>query len=369
MDWTTTGYSYDVTVAVVHQTDVNNVLGILSGVQLSNMSISENYYSDSRVQAKLTTMVDEDDDDGYISNARLRIIVSIPSRFWSKTLFTGYVSDIDTVIESGYCKKTYTLEGTIWGLLEHKVSSSVTIAKGASLVKTWESLLKNQTKMQYSTSGSQDHLMGNTVVYEAGSNLSTILFELSSGYDRMDVDGSGVITLKKYTSPSNRTSSRIIDYKDSLGLSIAPLSAQDTAYEAPGRAIVTATINEQDAKDSTKTVSKTIVGVYDAPSSHATSINTRGWLRARSDSYSGVSETPTKAELDKLAKKNWEDNQSKGIEWTVKTVYADYHAGDVVDLVAPYISSGSKTYTHKVLISAVETDLDTFTQNLTMKEV
>lgn len=369
MDWTVTGYSYDVTVAVVHQTDVNNVLGILSGVQLSNMRISENYYSDSRVQAKLTTMVDENESDGYIPNARLRIILSIPSRFWSKPLFTGYVSDVDTVIESGYCKKSYTLEGTIWGLLEHKVSSPVTIAKGVSLVNTWTSLMKNQTKMQYSTAGSQDHNMGSTAVYEAGSNLSTVLFELSSGYDRMDVDGNGVVTLKKYISPKRMTSSRVIDYKDSLGLSMAPLSAQDTAYEAPGRAIVTATITEQDTKDENKTVSKVIVGVYDAPSSHATSIHTRGYLRARSDSYSGTKEKPTKSDLDKIAQDNWEANQSKGIEWTVNTVYADYHAGEVVDLVAPYISSGKKEYTHKVLISAVETSLDTLTQSLTMKEV
>lgn len=369
MDWTVTGYSYDVTVAVVHQTDVHKVLGILSGVQLSGMRISENYYSDSRVQAKLTTMVDEDESDGYVKNARLRIILSIPSRFWSKTLFTGYVSDVDTVIESGYCKKSYTLEGTIWGLLEHKVSSPVTISKGVSLVSTWNTLMRTQTKMQYSASGAKDHLMGSTAIYEAGSNLSTILFELSSGYDRMDVDGDGTVTLKEYLSPANRTPTRVIDYKDSLGLSMAPLSAQDTSYEAPGRAIVTATVTEQDAKDENKTTTKVIVGAYDAPSSHATSIETRGWLRARSDAYSGTNDKPSKSELDKIAKDNWEDNQSKGIEWTVNTVYADYHAGEVVNLVAPYISSGKTEYTHKVLISAVETSLDTLTQSLTMKEV
>lgn len=370
MDWTKTGYAYDVVVNVVHQTDVNNVLGLLSGVQLEGMTVSENYYSDSRIQAKLTTIVPEGESDGYIKHARLRINMSIPSRFWSEDLITGYVSDVDVDVESGYTKRIYTIEGTLWGLLEHKIKAPITISKGSNLVSVWKSLMADQTRMQYSTEGSQDHTFSSTVVYEAGSNLSTVLFEMSSGYDRIDSDGHGVVTLKKYIAPSNQEPSRTLDYKDDSGLLLSPIKANDTSYEAPGRAVVTATVSQDDPNNEGKMIQKVIVGSYDAPDSHQTSLATRGWLRGRSDSYSGNSETPTTDELNTIAKQNWEAEQSKGVEWTVSSVFADYHVGEVLMLVVPYNFGESKaSYNHKVLISSVQTNLSTLVQNLTMKEV
>lgn len=368
MDWKDTGYSYSIDVSVVHQTNVDYVLGSLSGVQTSGMTISENYYSDSRVQAKVSTVVKDGESDGYIKNARLRIIMSIPERQYIKELMTGYVSDIEEKSEHGYTKRSYTLEGTIWGLLDHKISDSITIAKGAKMIATWESLMKTLTKMQYSTDGAQDILFGNVILYEPGTSLSTVLFELSSGQDRMDVDGHGVVTLRKYTPPSKVTTSRIIDYNDLKGLSMTPLSRTTAEYEAPGRAIVTATVSGTDSKgEATQNV---IAGYYDAPAEHPSSLQTRGWLSARTDSYNGSGENPSKSELNTIAKKNWESVQDKGIEYSGTTVFADYHAGDVVTLIGPStLESDAPISAHKVLIKSVSTNLEQFSQDLSMKEV
>lgn len=368
IDWTKTGYSYDIVVNVVHQTNVDDVLGMLSGVQLSGMTVTSKYYSDSRDQAKLTTIVPEGESDGYIKNARLRIVMSIPSRFWSEELITGYVSDVDTVVESGYTKRTYTIEGTLWGLLEHKTNSAITIGSGAGLIKTWRNLMEGQTRMQFDTSRAQDHSFSSTIVYEAGTVLATLLFEISSGYDRMTNDGHGRVILAKYTEPSNMTPEKVIDYKDTIGLSMAPLSANDASYESPGEAIVTANISTKDPNDENKTIQTVVVGHYRAPDSHPTSIATRGFMRSRSDSYNGSGNNPTKDELNGIAEKNWKANQDKGITWTVSSVFADYHAGEVVTLVAPYGFEGSD-YSHKVLISEVQTNMDYLTQDLTLKEV
>lgn len=368
VNWKQTGYSYDVVVNVVHQTNVDKVLGMLSGVQLSGMTVTQKYYSDSRDQAKLTTIVPEGESDGYVKNARLRIIMSIPSRFWSEELITGYVSDVDTVVESGYTKRTYTIEGTMWGLLEHRTHASITIGKGATLLKTWSDLMRTMTLMQFDTSKAQDHSFGSNIIYEAGTVLATLLFEISSGYDRMVNDGHGRVVLFKYTAPSNMTPTRVIDYKDTLGLSMAPLSANDTSYESPGEAIVTANISQEDPNDSSKTVQVVKVGYKAAPEGHPTSLAVRGFMRSRVDTYNGSAEKPSQDELNSQAENNWNNNQDKGITWTVSSVFADYHAGEVITLVAPYGFEGS-SYSHKVLVSEVQTNMDYLTQDLTLKEV
>lgn len=360
MDWTKTGYPYLVEALVVDQNNVDIILGNLHGFVYQGASVNENYNSDSRVQAKLSTIVDEGASDGYIKQARLRMNLHIPSRDYMDEFVTGYVSNISEKTEHGYTRRDYTIEGTIWGLLEHKIAAPVTVSKGAKLIKSWTSLM-SLTRMQYSTSGAQDHAFTKPTVYEVGTSLGTILFELSSGYDRMDNNGHGLVTLSKYVEPSKREATRTIDFTDPRGLAKQPIELTSSEWEAPGRAIVTATVSKTD--DDGKTTQEVIVGSYDAPASHTTSISSRGWLRARSDTYSGVSENPSKNELNTEAKKNWTNAQGKYRQWTIPTVFANYHAGEVVNLIF------SNDEMVKVLIESVRTDFEAFSQDLTVKEV
>lgn len=360
MDWYKTGYSYAVNVLTVSPTDVRKTLGELKGVQLDTVSISENYYSDSRIQAKLTTVTKEEESDGYIPYARLRIVLSIPSQDWIEPLVTGYVSDISESKEHGYIKRSYTIEGTMWGLLDHVMKDSVTIGKGAKMVSIWCSLMEKQTKMQFDTTNSQDHLFSNTIVYEAGSKLGTILFEISESYSRMDTDGYGVVTLRKYTAPAKRGADRKVFFNQFKNITLPPTSNTTSDYDNPGRVVVTASVSiEKDGK----TTQQVVVGSYDAPASDKNSINIRGYLTGITESYSGVSENPSKSELDSVAKKKYTDAQSTGKEWDASSVFANYHAGEVIT----YIHSNLEE--SKCLIKTVNTNLASFTQDLTLKEV
>lgn len=366
MDWENTGYSYNVDVLVVDQRNVEIILGSLSGVQLEGLTITENYYSDSRIQAKVSTIVGESESDGYIQNARLRIIMSIPLRAWTEELITGYVSDIDLTYQSGYAKRTYTIEGTLWGLLNHKIGKSLAIASGSTLRDVIVKQIMPQTRMQYSLSNFLDHRFNSAIVYEAGSNLSTVLFETTSGYDRVNNDGHGTIVISKYTAPSNMTPTKTLDFHDSRGLLMAPLSYNDTSYSAPGRAIVTTTVSKD--KGDGKTEQVTISGYYDAPASDRTSIEQRGYIIARSDSWNRSGDNPSERDLAQEAKNNWQSAQDKGIEWTVDTVFGDYHTGEVINIIAATSKSEASSI-HKVLISGVQTELANLTQKLTLKEV
>ena len=362
IDWTDTGYSYLVEVLVVNQTNVDLVEGVLEGFVYQGATVTENYNSDSRVQAKISTIVREGTSDGYKKHCRLRIVLSIPSRNWSEEFVTGYVTNITEKTEHGYTKRDYTIEGTMWGLIEHKIVSPIIIGKNAGLLKIFSDTMK-LTKMQFTTSKAQQRIFTKETVYEVGTNLSTVFFELASGTNRLDNTGHGVVELKKYVEPSKREADRTVDFYDLRGLMLHPLELTSTEWEAPGRAIVTATISDTDSKG--KTTQKVVAGYYDAPASHHTSLATRGWLRARTDVYNGVSETPSKSELNNEAKKNWEKSQSKFRTWKASSVFADYHAGEVLNLVL----DDSNTSTVKVLVESVRTDFETFTQDLTMKEV
>ena len=367
IDWSDTAYTYVTEVAVVSQTNVNTILGYLSGVQLSGMTVTENYNSDSRVQAKVSTVVAEGTSDGYVSDARLCFILLIPSRSWSEELVTGYVTNYSEKSEHGYIKRDYTIEGTIWGLLNHKVDSLVSIGKGTGLIATWNKLM-GLTKMQYSSAGAQDHNWPDTTTYEAGTNLGTLLFEVSSGYNRMDTNGHGVVLLKKYVEPSIREAEYTIDFASLRGLAMSPLQKSFSKWEAPGRAIVTTTVSKED-KDG-NTVQEVITGSYDAPDTHFTSINTRGWLRGRLDSYTGAKDNPTKTDLEVEAKKNWEKSLSdSSVTWTASSVFSDYHAGDVAMLITQGDAAKGNYTGRKVLLENVVTNLENFTQDLTMKEV
>lgn len=365
MDWTDTGYEYVIEVLVVSPMNVDETLGVLQGVVGQGATVTENYYSDSRVQAKLSTIVSEGESDGYIDNARLRINIMIPSRNWFEEFVTGYVTNISEKSEHGYTRRDYTIEGTLWGLLNHKISVPVTIGNGVKRNKVWKDLLGTLTKMQYTAEGAPDrtYTPSSPIVYEVGTNLSTVLFGLASGDTRMDTNGHGVVTLKAYTEPSKREADRTVDFSDMRGLALYPLEMSSTKWEAVGRAIVTATVSKTDSEG--KTTQEVISGSYDAPASNFTSINKRGWLNARSDSYTGVSENPSTTELANEAKKNWESAQGKYRTWTAGSVFANYHAGEVINLV---LNTPQKT-TVKVLIQSVRTDLEAFTQDLTMKEV
>ena len=72
--------------------------------------------------------------------------------------------------------------------------------------------------------------------------------------------------------------------------------------------------------------------------------------------------------LQKRGLKNWKAAQDKGIEWTVDTVFGDYHVGEVINIIAAASKSESISV-HKVLISGVQTELANLTQKLTLKEV
>ena len=352
MYWAKLGYTPILYVDVVSQLNVNNVLGSLKNVSIADSSITENYNSDTRVQAKVVTVSRNGESDGYIENGRLRMILSIPTRDWTATLFTGFVTDMNESDNDGYIKRTYTLESTIWGLTDQYMHIYVTISKGARVKVIMEDLLKQHTTFQYDLSNAKDRTFGDTKVYDVGTSLLNIFMEINDGYNRLEVDPFGKFLLKEYKKPKNQTASKTIDYADVNTLTMDELTKSTNATDCPGRTIVISRGGD-----------KLVSSHYDPSESAASSQKTRGWLKVKTAQYNGSAKDPGISELHSQAQKLWEDNQDKGIEWGVKTYFANYHAGEVVNLIPRKQSS------RKCLISNVDTSFGDMTQKLTCKEL
>ena len=350
--WPKIGYTPILYADLVSPLNVGTVIGTLHNISIADSSITEQYYSDTRIQGKIVTICKNGESDGYIDNARIRMILSIPTRDWSKTLITGFVSGIEESDSDGFTKRTYNVESTIWGLSNHLMHIYVNVKNGDSLKAFLTNLLKNETKFQYNLSNAKDSTFGDTKVYDVGTSLLNIIMEVNEKINRVDVDADGRLIFTPYADPKTISASKTIDYEDHLTLTMEEMTKSTNAFDRPGRTIVISRNGQQ-----------VISSHYDPPATDESSQQTRGWLMVKTAQYGGKKKEPTIQDLHNEATELWKNSQDKGIEYDVKTYFADYHAGEVINLIPRKRSS------KKCLISSVDTSFGDFTQKLTCREL
>lgn len=364
VDWHDLEHDWEVAALLVSQHNCNSIIGELRGVESSGCNVTEGYYVDTRVSAQVTTVVPTGTSDGYIKNARVRIVLRVPRWGWERELITGFVTDIHPTEQHGMVRRVYSLDSSLWGISEDALTSKVTCAAGSKALTVCRKLLKDRG-IEYDDSGAQDRTIAKVTVYEPATMLLNMMFDLTSGASRVGVSGHGPITFRKYVEPSKRTPSVVIDPDDRRTLVVGDISENDDTWELPGAAIVTASVSKsQTVNGKSTTTHETRAGVYQAPNSHVASRNNRGYLRFVKDTYAGSKEEPSNAELETAAREKWNANQDKGRSWDLTVLYMDLHEGDMVTLVRP---DGR----HKCLVQTVDTNLDarSRTQRLTLKKV
>ena len=360
MRWDEVDHEWILDVTVVSQHDLSATISVLDGVDPSGCSVDEGYRTDTRASARVTTVVPEGESDGYVVDARLRITLSVPSRGWSRELFTGYVTNVQEDVEDGSVTRVYELDSTLFGIAKDLIPWQVTCAAGASMLDAVRSLL-DMARMPHSLDGAVDRRFGSAVCYERGDALLHMCYDLTGSTDRIDVDGHGRITVRPYKAPSQRAATRLIDDSDPTTLSIGAARRTSNAFERPGRGIVTASKSEQGPDGKSKSV--TIAGWYDSPPESETSSARRGYTIAAKRGYEGASEHPTQDELNTEARQFWRDSQNIGAEWRRDVLYQDLHEGDVVN----FTPHGRETV--KCIVATCKTDFGDMTQSLTLEEV
>lgn len=318
------------------------VTGALRGLVPSSVTVTEGYYTDTRVQAKLST-VTRDGDDGW-DGGRIRVVHSRPGL--RESLVTGYVTDYDETVEGGLVRREYTLDSSLYAISKDLFPWKYSVGGQASMVEAVRHVL-DMCGREHDLSRARDRRVQGTVVYDLGESALSVVFDLAGDTDRVGVDGEGRIVLTPYTPPSGREPGTTIDTAGPMV--VGQVKATTSRYQTPGRVIVRSGSGDGERW-----------GTYDAPAGAASSSASRGYMVATVET--STAREPSQQDLDAAARRSWEASQDTGEEWELTVVGIGLHQGDVVRLV-------HEGRAHRCLVKSATLSLSSMSEKLTLKGV
>lgn len=347
MMWEDTAHSWEVVAQAVDPHDPDAVLGEVSGLDLSGCTVTEGYYTDTRVSADVRTI----GEDGWPDLSRIRLTLRVPEWGWSRDLVTGFVTGVRHSEQRGTRSTSYELDSTLWALSVDVLDHRVVVGSMGSMVAAARSLIES-CGFAHDLSGAQDRLYQSAVVWEPGDSPLGVLFDLCGSDSRLDVDGRGLVTMRRYVAPSMRTPQYDLDPTSPRTLVLSdPIEEEPGDLEVPGKAVALASTGNDQQQAASAHVA----------SSARSSWERRGYWLAEAYHWQGQGE-PNTTQLAAYASNMLAAAQGSTRRWTLSVGYMDARAGDVCRL---RLGDGW----HRVLVQTVETALGYRTQRLTLKEV
>ena len=350
MDWTSLGKKWRVRFVQVNPTDLDTTMGELADVDITSASISEAYYSDTRVQASIKCL-----DSAWTRQAWVRVIAEVPDEGYSEELGTFLVTGDDADESNGTWTTTLSCESALYALDLQAAKRPFVVANGAMAKQAMESTL-GWCGRDYVDNDAPDHMMGGDVVFETGSSILERLYDLADRCDiRLDVDGHGRVTLDRYVLPANRSSSFAIDLKASDSIALDGISRTSNYLEIPTECIVSYTSGSGD--DATE-----IQGY--AENGGRVAIGERGYVVSKVVSLTEMA-PETFERADAIARERLDKASNESAEWTLTTEYMPIRIGAVGTLRNhgdPYYSGDQK-----VMVKSRDIDLKDMTMKLTLK--
>ena len=338
--WKDVTYVPDLQVQMIDPHNINKSRGVLSGV--TKVSITDGYYSDTKVSGKLETIA-----DNYIQGSWIRILVD------NEPVGTFGVAKVDPKQAPEKTEeKSYDLQSVLWMLDADMTGNMYTIAANTKASTVLKSIANTCGKTLELVAGHYDGLYKSAVSYERTDSFRKILADVcdTSG-NELSVNGKGVITVDKYKSPSNKSVSWTIDADDPRGIVLDPgYEDSDETGSAYNRTVVVATNNDQ-----------TIVASSDAPSSSPISSYVRGWTRAQVHQVSDM-QPFNYNKANQLVNTYAPSDRSQGIQRDSTCMYFPVKGGEVVE----WVQDGK---TSKYLVQTVDNDFDAWTSKLTLKKI
>lgn len=322
----------------------------LQGVDISSVSITEDYLSDTRVQAKLSYY-----DTGQVvdRNKFVRIVAKLEDEGYSVMLGTFIPTSDDVSIENGVRKTTLTLESTLYGISKEILYSAWVCTKGSTAQTNWRKILSNIERKYREKSNFGNRTYTQAVITEAGETVLSALYACMDFSDnRLGVDGDGYITIEARDMPRYKTESFNIDV--TAGMVANGIVRSSNELSRPGHAVVKATNGKN-----------VLYGNWYNPNSRKRA--QIGYVQSVYKTMSDV-ETFTQSSLNSLAAQLGQEEGTEDLTWEITTPYMPISAGDVgtisnVDDIAEYQG------VNKVLVKERELDLSTMTQKLTLRSV
>ena len=324
----------------------------LTGVKLSDSSITWGYYTDTRVSGTIKVL-----NSNHIDHSLIRVVHTIPDWGYSDTLATLLVTGDDAERDNGAWVTTYTCHSMLTMLEDDLLRCMFCARKGNKASDLLKNLL-NDCGHKYRISGSAHdyrYSADGTALAFGASALSGVNDVCGTSNNRVDVDGSGVITISAYTAPANITPAWSIDLTDSRTNVVDDISRSSSRLSTPTREIVYCTTTDSNNN------SVTYFGYADATTGETAA--KRGYVLAEVQS---VQDLTSNAAATASAKSYLADNVDEDREWKIKLLYMPMKIGQTAYITFP---DGDDEGRHHCLIKEIDLALDTLIMSVTLKEV
>lgn len=335
-----------ITLQRVTPRHVDDVIGEVPHIVLSDCSLTFGYYTDNRVQGSICYEGTWDGDLSY-----LRLVHECPDYGYRNELATLVIDSITDTSQKGSVKTKLTCQSMLWALADDKTDWCYAIGAGALANDVVASICDEGGFQHLVMPGAGDHRYQQTVVYKIEDSRLSILFDAAADAgNRLDVDGHGRITVTHYTPPAERDPDWLLDANSPRSIVIDEGDDKETSLgDAYGRTIVVYTNgNEQ------------VAGGVEAPSDAIASWQRRGYLRANVHTLNEMN-PPTREHAAQIAKSYQSEDIDVGVKRNIKCMYFPIVAGDMVR----YIDTAGNSA--KYLAQEVTANLADMTVNLTLK--
>lgn len=354
MDWHDLTIPHETHAYMVSQNNPDLTLGELQGIDWGSSSVSADFENDNRTSGKLSVV-----DTNWIRGSFIRIYAEYPDV--QIPLGTYVVADDPAERKDGAWSGDLELQSMIWTLEQNKDVQQWTVAQGAMALDAVKQML-DFCKRQYRVDG-PDAAVGSHVLYESGTTFRERLYDLCSiSGNRLDVDGMGVITIKRDVPAAQITPSFEFDLESPDGIAADGIQRSTDFLSSPGRVAVAYRWSDSNEGES---VQHEVVGWVDADG-YASEAQ-RGYMVT---DFRVVSELdpPTQQAAQEEARKAMDELGGEHVEWKLTTMFVPIWEGDAVTLVVP---DGEERYRGRrhCLVKSVDIELRHLTMQLTLVEV
>ena len=350
-DWSRLGKRWRVRAVQVSPTNMDRVIGELADVDMTSATVTENYYSDTRVQASLAFL-----GDAWERQSWVRILAEIPEEGYSCELGTFYAGADDASESNGTWKTSLALDSAL-SALDQKALLGCYVISAGSMVKPALTRLIGWCGRTYADCGAGDYRITSDVVYDTGESVLSCLYDMADLCGiRLDVDGHGRVTLEPYVEPRNRPETFVIDMGSADSIAHDGVSRTSNYLEIPTECVVIYTSGSGDGEvriEATATNESGRVGW-----------GQRGYAVTKVVSLSEMSpETWNRAA--QIARERLDRSSNESAEWELTTEYMPIRIGAVGVLR----NAGDPYYPgdRKVMVKSREINLADMTMKLTLK--
>lgn len=381
-DWRDQRHTGRIIVEMVSPTALDGTIGTLGGVALSGCSVDANYFSKSRTSAKVSYV-----GGGWQRNSAVRIHYLVDEWGYSTVIGTYLVTSDDGSWSDGAWHGELTCQSMLWALTQKKLAAPLVVRKGQTAKSAIQSLLSSDLRKWQDYTGDGGFVLADDKIYESGKTYMDVCADLASAANiRLDVNASGVVTLRTWTLPAYATPTFELSSTDPRGVMHDGVSRSSDYAGLPSEVAISCKYSvevekwegeyyksdsnghKKGEKKYKKTNEQRELDGYAKLSSGPRSEGVRGFAvtdyRTLNDD-----EMPTKTqeEIDRRAGVALTHLPGETETWTVTTQYFPVWEGDVGWLSIP-AEDGTGTQRTKVLVRALSLDLGTMQLKLTLQK-